>query len=272
MRKRKSCFNIKLAIKSCFYHNSREITPQYLVDSIERNSYDRNAKEAQEYYSKLIKEATIAYMKRTKQKLQVSEKKFLWEAVIVLDYFHTFSDVKKLVKFLNKNFGWQDIQIALHRDEGYIDEITNEIIYNYHAHIVFFMLNKKGIYSLKKRDFGKKRMSQIQTEVAKILRMQRGESKEKTGRKRLTARQYRQVAKEKYDLKFEIRRISDESDMFQDAMLNEYDLRCKAEDELKKLQDKIKIFEKEKNILSSDDMHKNDSNNFTDNKAIKSIL
>ena len=251
----------------------RNVVPSYLVDSVERNSYDKSATEAMLYYKNLLSEATINYMKRTKQRIQVSNKKLLWEAVVVLDTHHTLDDVKKLTLYLQKKYKWQTVCIAIHRDEGYQDEITGKIIYNYHAHILFLMLNKQGIYVFKKRDYGKKAMSILQTEVAKILMMSRGESKLNSRRERLSAKQYRKVAQEKYDLKFEIERISAEAESFEDAMLREHRLRIEREDEIKKLQEKIKVLEKGNIIASLDDVHEYDQDALSEQTTkINSVL
>ena len=177
MTSRKSCISIEKAKPGCFYHASREVSPTYLVDSSNKNDYDRNAKEAQAYYAELLNESTKNYMNRTKQRLQIKQEKLLWEAVIVLNSTHTLKDVQKLAKYLEKKYQWQPVQIVIHRDEGYKDK-RGIIRYNYHAHIVFFMLNKSGIYVFKKSNFGKKSMAILQTEVAKILKMPRGESKQ----------------------------------------------------------------------------------------------
>lgn len=55
-----------------------------------------------------------------------------------------------------------------------------EIKINYHAHLELFTVNKQGITAFKKAQFAKKAMSQIQTEVAELLGMERGEYKNKS--------------------------------------------------------------------------------------------
>jgi len=255
MSKRKSCMNIEPARPGCFFHISREVVPNYLIDSTNRNSYDKSAIEAQAYYTKLLAEATYNYMKRTKQRLQVLEEKLLWEAVVVLEEYHTLEDIKKLAHFFEKKYGWQVVQTGLHADEGYEDEVAGKIIYNYHAHIVFLMLNKLGIYVFKKRDYGKKAMSKLQTDVARILKMPRGKDKRSSGRERLSAKQYRQVSQEKYDLQFKLDRMKEDASLFEEAMLDQQQLRMQSEVEIKQLQQKIlkmqEAREGQKNIVSN---------------------
>ena len=52
------------------------------------------------------------------------------------------------------------------------------------------MLNEQGITCFKKKDFGIKKMKEIQTEVAQILGMERGQENSKA--ERLTHQQYKQ--------------------------------------------------------------------------------
>jgi hypothetical protein len=237
MRERKSCISIEPAKEGCLYHITREIAPNYLIDSSSRNSYDRTVNEAEDFLFKLRSEAISNYTSRTKQKIQVSPAKELWEAVIVLEKRHTLLDVKKVANFLEKKYGWRYILLGLHLDEGYYDEEVGKKVFNYHAHIVFFMLSESGIYIFKKRDFQKKEMSIIQTEVANILQMKRGVSKRKTGREHISAKAYRRVAKELDDLRFELKRISGESNDMLEALLVEQAARIEYEKEVVSLKE-----------------------------------
>ena len=134
------------------------------------------------------------------------------------------------------------MQTAVHRDEGYIDEITGNKIYNFHAHIIFFMLSPSGIYNFKRRDFPKKVMSEIQTLVADTLGMKRGE---KSNRVRLNAAQYRQVAKEKSDLTHEIIRLSLESESLLELALKEHERNQQLENDLSTRDFQIQELKKE---------------------------
>jgi len=88
----------------------------------------------------LYETAKQNYQKTKGQRLQATSYK--WEAVVNLNKNHTLDDVKELVKALEKETGFTSIQIAIHRDEGYT--ITDKPIYNFHAHITFFTLDKNG--------------------------------------------------------------------------------------------------------------------------------
>ncbi len=167
-----------------------------MIDDATQNVCDRNTNEVITLFHALLNEAHANYRARTKQKIQTKKEKYIWEAVVNLTEEHSFNDIVELSKKLEKKYGWQVLQCSLHSDEGYIDPLTNEKKYNYHAHLLFFMLNSGGIYMFKQREFGKKRMSELQTFVANTLKMQRGKSKLKTQKVGLSHSQYRMVRQE----------------------------------------------------------------------------
>ena len=115
----------------------------------------------------------------------------LWEAVINLEEHHTMDDVKKVADFIKQKYHLTPTAIAIHRDEGYKDKSTGEVKYNYHAHVMFYTVdNGKS----QMRTIGKKALSEMQTEVANLLHMERGQVNSKTVR--LNHRQYREKARE----------------------------------------------------------------------------
>jgi len=237
-----SSFHIQKANPAfSFLHLSRKVAPTYLIDNSERNDCNRTAEEAYQLFLNLFDKALKSYMGRTQQKIQLKDDKLLWEAVFNLNEEHTLDDVLELARILQEKYGWIEVQTAVHRDEGYIDEITGKKIYNFHAHIIFFMLSPAGIYMFKTRDFPKHVMSEIQTLVAHTLGMERGE---KSNRVRLNAAQYRQVAKEKSDLNLEIMRLSLESESLLELALKEHQRNEKLENDLSIRDLKIKKLEK----------------------------
>ena len=190
----KSSINLKLAAFIAFMHNVREALVTYTIGEANRNFYDKNGEEAFNYYRKLLSEAVSNYTQRTGQRVQTDKKKFLWEAVVNLNHNHELKDLQNLAKVLEEQYGWQPVQCAVHRDEGHIDKETGEKIYNFHGHIVFFMLSQDGKYAFKKQNFGIKKMQGLQTLVANTLGMERGIPKSISKRIRLEHNQYRQVA------------------------------------------------------------------------------
>jgi len=197
---RKSSINLKKATTFALLHNTRESLVKYTISDAKRNEYDLDAKQANEYYNGLFKDASSNYSKRTNQQIQVAEDKYIWEAVVNLEEFHQLKDLQDLAQTLEDIYGWRAIQLALHRDEGHVDKKTGEKIYNNHGHMVLMMLNKEGIYCFKKRDFGIKSMQQLQTIVANVLGMKRGTSKRKTKRVRLEHNEYRAVEQMKEEM------------------------------------------------------------------------
>lgn len=192
-----SSINIQKSKSNAFQHNDRTLSPSYLLQENSKGvEVNRTAEQAQILYQELRQEAFANYTERTGQKVQTSEDKMRWSAVINLNEKHTLKDVQKLSDKLCKEYGWQEIQIAIHRDEGHIDKETKETKYNDHAHIEFFMLDKQGIFQFKKRDFGIKKMEEMQTLVANELGMERGKSKTITKTERLEHKQYKQQQKE----------------------------------------------------------------------------
>lgn len=168
-----SSFNIELSKNHAFLHNDRSLIPDYIYsDFSDKNECDFSADFAWDRYLRLREESILNYTKRTGQKIQTKEEKFRWSAVVNLNKNHTLQDIKNLADMFYHKFGWQTIQIAIHKDEGHFE--NGVWCPNLHAHIEFFMLDKDGIYRFKKRDFGKKTMSLIQDMVADSLDMKRG--------------------------------------------------------------------------------------------------
>ena len=187
-----SSINIQISTSHAFAHNDRTSKVTYTITGSEQNEYDRTAVEAQAYYTQLRQEATENYKNRTGQKLQTAEEKLRWTAVVNLNAGHTLEHVKNLTAELEKKYGWQPLQIAIHKDEGHITA-DGKKERNLHAHLEFFMLDKSGLYRFKKKDFRLKDMEMLQTFVAQQLGMDRGVSKKESGRERLEHREYKAV-------------------------------------------------------------------------------
>ncbi|MCE3047806.1 plasmid recombination protein, partial [Helicobacter sp. faydin-H17] len=118
------------------------------------------------------------------------------EAVINLNSNHTMEDLHKVKKHLENKYKFICCAITIHRDEGYLEEIKGKKIpkYNYHAHLNFITYaNGKQQWN-----FNKRRLSEMQSEIAQILGMERGQERSK--KKRLAHQHYRYV-KEQETLK-----------------------------------------------------------------------
>lgn len=99
-------------------------------------------------------------------------------------------DVETLAKHFNDKYGFQCYQIAIHRDEGHIDENGEKQI-NHHAHLEFITLDQESGKNKYRRELITPNvLRQIQTETAEILQMQRGQDKRLSGAERIEPRKY----------------------------------------------------------------------------------
>jgi len=125
------------------------------------------------------------------RKSPVKEQNKVWEAVINLNSRHTMADVKKLTKKLEKITGYKAAQVAIHKDEGHIND-DGDFVRNIHAHVIFYARDPKTGLSLSTANFGRKDlMRKMQDAVAEELGMERGRPAEETGRKHLSPRAYK---------------------------------------------------------------------------------
>lgn len=125
------------------------------------------------------------------------------EAVLNIEQHHTIEDMKRLSDTLKAKYGIDCFQIFIHRDEGHWvdgEDIKPKEVRdpgkwkpNYHAHMVFDWQDKKTGKSFKLQ---KHEMSEIQTIVAEVLGMERGELKENSNRERLEPIEYKRQQEE----------------------------------------------------------------------------
>ena len=174
-----SSINFKKSFAINAEHNDRTLPPSYLIDNEKGAECDRNAEQARELKGQIIAQAKEAYINRTNQRFQA--KSYEWSAVCNIKSDTTMDDLKRLAKHFNDKYGFQCYQIAIHRDEGHIDEDGKKQI-NHHAHLEFVTLDKTGIN--RQRELTPQKLRELQSEVSQILEMQRGEDKRKSGRQR----------------------------------------------------------------------------------------
>ena len=173
-------------------HNDRDLPPSYLIGA--DREVNHTHKDALKLRNQMIKNAIEAYTKHRGQKFQA--KSYEWSAVCNIKPETTMQDLEQLAKHFNEKYGFQCYQIAIHRDEGHINEQGQKEI-NHHAHLEFITLDKEtGKNNYRRELITPSVLRQIQTEVAQILQMQRGEDKRKTKRKRIEPRQYAQMKEE----------------------------------------------------------------------------
>lgn len=182
-----SSINFKKSVDFQVFHNST-VRPNYAIGG--ELIANRKGYEALKLKEQIIENAKEAYIKNTKQKFQA--KSYEWSAVVNIKSDTTMQDLENLAKHFEKKYGFQCYQIAIHRDEGYIENGEKHI--NHHAHLEFITLDKQtGKNCFKLRDFPKSKMREIQDEVAEILGMERGVDKRISKRERIEPRKYAQM-------------------------------------------------------------------------------
>lgn len=191
-----SSLNFKKSIAINIEHNNRSMPPTYLLVKGGKGFQSRyvsfnGSKSAVETRDKYIEACQQAYLREKGKKFQA--KSFLWSAVINLKENSTIDDVKKVKNYLEKETGFKCYQYSLHADEGYIDD-DGVVQINYHAHLEFCTLDLATGINLQ-RKLSPAKLRELQTGVADVLQMERGEDKRISGRQRIEPRQYARAAK-----------------------------------------------------------------------------
>lgn len=159
-----------------FSHNSREDKTVNSIFHDEENYVSCNRAEAIKMYRSELKTRSEAYKKRTGQKLQKKSITHL-SAIVNLNAHHTEDDLKKVCDYLEQTLDTKIIQSSIHRDEGHLNE-DGENIKNLHAHLEFMGIDSEG--KSIRRKLSKGILSMLQTNIAKILKMERGINYAKT--------------------------------------------------------------------------------------------
>lgn len=177
----------------CEKHNSRntEKQPTYLLDTDLRKSND------------FVKLTDITVLHNEQLEIRKNNRcrgkapelrDSCWEAVVNLEGRHSLEDLQPVMKLLKEKYHLTPTSVAIHRDEGYKDK-DGTVKYNYHAHIPCYTVYQgKSVM----RTIGRKQLSDMQTEVADLLGMQRGQINSTA--KRLEQSEYRRLAKVKQEL------------------------------------------------------------------------
>ncbi|AFI05025.1 hypothetical protein [Helicobacter cetorum] len=177
-------------------HNDRTLAPSYLIPQEFRgkNEVNRTSAQARVLKNQIITNAINAYEKNKKPKApKFKATSYQWSLVVNLKETSTMQDLEKLADHFQAKYGFQCYQIAIHRDEGYIDE-NNQPHINHHAHMEFITLNKEnGKNMMRKAHLSPRKFADMQTEIAQILGMERGKDKRLSGAKRIEPRKYAQM-------------------------------------------------------------------------------
>lgn len=211
-----SSINFKKSNAINTQHNDRTLPPSYLQVKEGGFEVNRSFEEAQALKEKIISEAIQKYTELTNQRFQ--GKSYEWSAVVNLKEDSTMQDLENLASYFQEKYGFQCYQIAIHRDEGHIDE-NGKLKINHHAHLEFVMLDKDtGKTCFKMRDFTIKKMRELQTEVARELKMERGVDKRISKTKRIEPRAYAKMKEREKEIKQEIKQAK----LNRKALIKEY--------------------------------------------------
>lgn len=186
-----SSIHLQPSKKFNVWHNA-DIRPNYAIDSSGNGLwFNRNGLEAQRLKEQIIAQAKENYKIHCKARnKEFQAKSYEWSAVVNLKPNTTREDLENLSKHFADKYGFQCYQIAIHRDEGHINENGEKVI-NHHAHLEFITLDRE---TGKNRFRGSlrtpKALSQMQSEVAQILQMERGVDRRLSGAKRIEPRAY----------------------------------------------------------------------------------
>lgn len=177
-------------------HNDRSKHTENVIFDDEQNEINNNSDEAFKIYRSELKTRTEAYLKNhpTRKKLHSKTLTHL-SAIVNFNKDHTMDDLQKVAKYLEDTLDTKVFQIAMHKDEGHIDEDGNAIK-NYHAHIEFMGLDSTGASVRRKLD--RKYLIELQDKVAELLKMERGinyTKEQKPRPKRLDTYEFKEMKK-----------------------------------------------------------------------------
>ena len=234
-----------------FFHNDRSKETKNSIFRDGEVIYTLSAEKAIALYKQDLEKKSKIYTERTGQKLQKKAITLL-SAVVNIKPDTTLDDLKRLGQELEKKLGTRIYQIAIHRDEGHINEKGEKIV-NEHAHILMSGLDEEG--RSVRRKLTKKILRELQDLTAQTLGMERGKSVKQTKRKRLDTYEYKEAMKlknaEVVELKKELDKKNQEVKdlkkqlVEKDSEIEELKVTKKdLEEQIKQLREQMKAFNK----------------------------
>ena len=199
----KSSANFYKAFATGIWHNTRYGNKPLssFPEHEHRNVANMSFEAAKEIEARLLEERSQKYMETHNQKFQC--KTAFLELVVNMREHHTLANLGLIAELVEKTFGYTPTLLAIHADEGHYDPETGDFIANLHGHIRFCVLDPNDGTSMYRKEMRtteeytlaerKKKISQFQTDVSQILGMERGISKEITGRKHLTPYEFKKM-------------------------------------------------------------------------------
>jgi len=170
-----------------FYHNSREKPTSNSIFDINNNYTNKTSKESIKSFYREFSIRSKKYTERTGKKLPSNTIKHI-SGIFNITETTTDKQIKEVIKYLEDTLGTKIIQYSKHLDEGFKNKNGEEKI-NYHVHLEMIGLDENG-WSIRKK-LTRQYLRNLQTKVAEILNMERGQDVRKTKKKRLDTYQYK---------------------------------------------------------------------------------
>ena len=166
----------------------------------------------------------------------------LKEGVVVIKEDTTMEQLQKFCEVCKERWGITALQIFIHRDEGHYGNPGDTATWkpNLHAHIVWDWMNHDTGKSCK---LNEKAMSEMQTVLAECLEMERGSSKEVTGKEHLERTDFI-IAKQKQE--------AEQAKTEKEAAQAERDAAVREADRAKTEQEKLQAVNEEKQRHSAE--------------------
>ena len=164
------------------------------------------------------------------------------EGVVVIKEDTTMEQLRHFCEVCKQRWGITPLQVFIHRDEGHyaIPRDTATWKPNLHAHIVWDWMNHDTGKSCK---LNEKDMSEMQTVLAECLEMERGTSKEETGKEHLERTDFI-IAKQKQE--------AEQAQVEKDAAQAERDAAVREADKAKTEQEKLQAGNEERQRRSAE--------------------
>ncbi len=236
-----------------FFHNSREKPTVNSIFSTENNFTNMSGRESIKMFWNELGKRIKKYTERTGKKLPKNTIKHI-SGIFNINENTTKEEVEKVIKYLEDTLDTKVIQYSIHRDEGYVDENGNKKV-NYHVHLEMLGLDSEGKSIRKKID--RKYLRKLQTEVSKILKMERGEDVRKTKRKRLDTYEYKEHIKrqklELQELKNEIKQLKKENESLKKENQELKEELKERKEKLKKIREILILINKKIQLYSKED-------------------
>ena len=218
-------------VKPMLNHNDRTNMNAHTINKkyVNRNEYTCTAEDVRKRIDELYKEAETNFYSYCKRKNGISKSsgkpkglqnftkkdKSYHEFIYEIKEDTTMAECQALSEEIAKLTGFTPLQIAIHRDETYTNERGEEITH-YHAHAVFFTLDKDGLQLARQQaSLNKENLSKIQTLASQCLKMPRGQeyfkNNEKSPNYIKDYKVYKQVKEQEKRDKIELLKMESES-------------------------------------------------------------